>query len=326
MSGESRGLDDLLALADCLADGSWQSGERLAAGAGISRAALAKRIERLREQGLEVEARHGLGYRLAQPLQRLDPARLSAVLPQLSVRVLPVTDSTNRVLTESPSDADPQAVFAERQTAGRGRRGRVWQSPFGANLYLSLAWCFATWPPRLSTLPLAIGVGCCRALADAGLDDVGLKWPNDLIRDGRKLGGILIEQRGESGDSCRVIVGIGLNVAMSSTQASGVDQPWTSVHASQQAQGLAPTPRPQLAEWLLLRQVETLARFAEDGFAPFADAFAARDLLRDRPVRVSGATVYEGIARGIDADGALLVEHQGRIDPLHAGDVSLRVL
>ena len=123
-------------------------------------------------------------------------------------------DSTNQRLIEAASAGDPQALFAEAQSAGRGRRGRDWRSPFGANLYLSLAWSFAGWPPKLGTLPLAIGITAARALAACGLPGVQLKWPNDLRIGDAKLGGILIESRSEIGGSCRVIIGLGLNVAM----------------------------------------------------------------------------------------------------------------
>jgi len=224
---------ELLALVDALADGAWHSGERLAERARITRAALAKRIAKLEAWGLEVEARIGLGYRLPRPIERLDPTAIRKLLPAATrqqlraVEVLALTDSTNQRLLESRSEDDPRALLAERQTAGRGRRGRDWQSPFGANLYLSISWSFAHWPAQLTVLPIAIGVACVRALAAQGIEGISLKWPNDLLVDGKKLGGILIEQRGEGGGACRAIVGVGINVSMQ--DARGITQPWTSV-------------------------------------------------------------------------------------------------
>src|SRR3546814_8669630 len=201
---------ELLALVDVLADGQWHSGEALAADAGITRAALSKRVERLRDWQLDVESRQGLGYRLTVPLERLDAHALQAQIPSMRIKIAPVIDSTNTQLLVADGADDPQALLAEMQTAGRGRRGRSWISPFGANLYLSIAWSWPAWPPELSALSLAIGVACAKVIENHGVADVRLKWPNDLLVDDRKLGGILIEHRGEAGGACRVVVGIEL--------------------------------------------------------------------------------------------------------------------
>lgn len=308
-----------LKLVDALADGEWHSGEDLAAVAGITRAGLAKRIEKLRDWGLDVEARQGLGYRLPQPLERLLPERIEA---PLRYEILTATDSTNTRLLESDPARDPQALLAEYQTAGRGRRGREWRSPFAANLYLSLAWSFATWPRSLSALPLAVGVLCAQALREQGTADIGLKWPNDLYARGRKLGGILIEHRGEAGGACRVIIGIGINVAMSAAQAGGIEQPWISLAE------LTPAPpsRNRLAAALLQRLAEGVSRFETQGFEAFATEWATLDLARDRPVRVlQGEQGYEGIGRGVDEQGALIVEALGQYQTLHSGEISLRL-
>jgi len=324
---------------------------------------------------LQVEAEAGRGYRLAQPLQRLDAARIRAALPTAaqqrlrSVEVLARTDSTNQRLLEADSAADPQALFAELQTAGRGRRGREWRSPFGANLYLSLGWSFPAWPPQLSALSLAVGVACARALRKAGLHQVMLKWPNDLRVGDDKLGGILIEQRGEAGGVCRVVVGIGINVAMSAEQAGVLGQPWTSLQAAlasatkstntsfapsesrsdSYAQsgpegaellrmsrvgreatriegGASAMPdRNALAAGLLAELIAALTEFESSGFAPFLADWSTLDATANQPVRIEGGgEPLQGIARGVDAQGALIVEAQGRRHHVHAGEVSLR--
>lgn len=330
----TRALDDaaLLPLADALAAGDWVSGEALAAAAGVSRAALAKRIAQIEAWGLDIEARPGLGYRLSTPLERLDAATIRAGLsPASAARLAELevalrVDSTNQRLIEATSSADPQALFAEAQTAGRGRRGRDWRSPFGANLYLSLAWSFTGWPPKLGTLPLAVGVVAARALETAGLPGVQLKWPNDLRIGEAKLGGILIESRSEIGGACRVIVGLGLNVAMTAAQGAHLEQAWTSVHASQAAAGRPPASRTALATLLLDGLLVALAQFEQDGFASFLDDWNRLDLAAGRAVRIDGATALEGRACGIDPDGALIVESaDGRRHHLHAGEVSLRL-
>jgi len=344
--------DELLRLVEALAAGQWRSGEALAAEAGVTRAALAKRVAHLRDWGLEVEAEAGRGYRLAQPLERLSAGRIRALLPaRLPLRgleVLPRTDSTNQRLLEADAAQDPQALFAELQTAGRGRRGRQWRSPFGANLYLSLAWSFPAWPPQLSALSLAVGVACARALRQAGLREVMLKWPNDLRVGADKLGGILIEQRGEAGGACRVVIGIGINVAMSQAQAGELGQPWISLQAALARSAAAQSPdaaprtdpgrtgsedgrgtafdRNALAAGLLGELLAALEQFQAGGFAPFLTDWAGLDLTANQPVRIEGAgEPLLGIARGVDEQGALVVEAQGKRHHVHSGEVSLRL-
>jgi BirA family transcriptional regulator, biotin operon repressor / biotin---[acetyl-CoA-carboxylase] ligase len=325
------GEDELLRLIDALAAGQWCSGEALAAQSGVTRAALAKRVAHLRDWGLEVEAEAGRGYRLSQPLQRLDAVQIRAKLAPAAreklrgVEVLARTDSTNQRLLEADAAQDPQALFAELQTAGRGRRGRSWRSPFGANLYLSLAWSFAAWPPQLSALSLAVGVACARAMRRAGLAAVMLKWPNDLRVGDDKLGGILIEQRGEAGGACRVVIGIGLNVAMTPAQAGDLGQPWISLQAALAAAGREPPPRNALAAALLDELAAALLEFDAAGFVPFLHDWNALDLIANRPVRLDGAEPLQGIARGVDPQGALIVEAQGRRHHVHSGEVSLRL-
>ncbi len=348
--------DELLRLIDALAPGEWQSGEALAAEAGVTRAALAKRVTHLREWGLQVDAEAGRGYRLAQSLQRLDAARIRAALPASArdrlrgLEVLARTDSTNQRLLEADAAQDPQALFAELQTAGRGRRGREWRSPFGANLYLSLGWSFPAWPPQLSALSLAVGVACARALRHAGLHQVMLKWPNDLRVGDDKLGGILIEQRGEAGGACRVVIGIGINVSMSAEQAGALGQPWTSLQAALASTRnstqttFAPSESPrdscahrraerecrvrraaQCAASLLAELVNALTEFESAGFASFVADWSTLDATANQPVRIEGGgEPLQGIARGVDAQGALIVEAQGRRHHVHAGEVSLR--
>lgn len=316
---------ELLALVDALADGGWHSGEALAAASGITRAALSKRVERLRDWQLEIESRQGLGYRLAAPLERLDAARLRNVVP-MQVDVAAIVDSTNTQLLAADPRHDPQALFAELQTAGRGRRGRQWVSPFGANLYLSVAWSWPAWPRELSALSLAVGVACAEALETLGIRSVRLKWPNDLLVDGRKLGGILIEHRGEAGGACRVVIGIGLNLRMAQTQAGAVTQAWINADEILQRSGQPPASRHALAAALLRALDELLRHYEQRGFSVYAARWSQLDATRDAAVRLlSGERVIEGIARGVDAQGALLLEVGGRLLPQHAGEVSLRL-
>jgi BirA family biotin operon repressor/biotin-[acetyl-CoA-carboxylase] ligase len=323
----ARPLDDqdLLRLADVLAAGEWHSGQKLAEAAGLTRAGLAKRISRLREWGLDVESRFGLGYRLTLPLERLDIDRIRPAAPlDLKVMVQPLIDSTNRALMDADPNEDPQALLAEFQSAGRGRRGRDWRSPFGANLYLSISWTFPMWPQQLPALTLAVGVVCARVLHAAGLDGLRLKWPNDLFVDGRKLGGILIEQRGESTGTCRVIVGVGINVAMRDTQAAGIDQPWVAMDEILDRTGRPRASRNEIAGALLHGLHECLGRYPVSGFDAYRDEWLALDALRGREVHTTGDRPLRGTGRGIDEFGALLIETPQGLQRVHAGDVSLR--
>jgi BirA family biotin operon repressor/biotin-[acetyl-CoA-carboxylase] ligase len=319
--------EQLLPLLRTLADGGWHSGEALAQEAGITRAGLSKRLQKLMHWGLEIETQPGRGCRLVHPLELLEADLVRGALPpdlraRLAVRVLAGTDSTNTQLMAADPADDPQALLAEHQSAGRGRHGRSWHSPFGTNLYVSLAWAFPQWPAALTALPLATGVATAEALAELELSTLRLKWPNDLWCGDAKLGGILIEQRGEAGGACRVVIGLGLNVAMRSATTAHIGAPWTTLA---EQLGKAPS-RNALAGRILARWAAMLERFARDGFAPFEPGFRALDLLRNRAVQLALPDgELGGIARGVDETGALLVDTGDTRRRILSGDVSLRV-
>ena len=179
------------------------SGDALARELGQTRAAVWKRIQGLRAAGVAIEGRAGDGYRLVQPLELLDHARITAQLPPAvaaSVASLEIgwaLGSTNsELLRRSAPLRGTDVLLAERQTGGRGRRGRAWASPLAANIYLSLSRTFAGGLSRMGGLSLAAGVAVGEALRELGVAGVGLKWPNDVLVDGRKLGGLLVEGGG----------------------------------------------------------------------------------------------------------------------------------
>ena len=324
--------EQLLPLLRTLSDGGWHSGEALAREAGITRAGLSKRLQKLMQWGLEIETQPGRGCHLVHPLELLDQDLIRGALPpalqaRVKVEVRAGTDSTNTQLLNADAAADPQALLAEHQSAGRGRHGRSWHSPFGTNLYLSLAWTFPQWPATLTALPLATGVATADALDELKLANLRLKWPNDLWCGDAKVGGILIEQRGESGGACRVVIGLGLNVAMRSATTAHIGQPWTTLA---EQLGKAPsrgTPsRNGLAGRILAHWVAMLERFALEGFAPFEPRWRALDLLRNRAVTLAlPEGELAGIARGVDESGALLVDAGETRRRILSGDVSPRV-
>lgn len=313
------------------------SGDALAAAAGVTRAAIWKRIQALRAAGVEIRARPGQGYALAHPLELLDAAAIITALPVAAraeldgdhaLQVAWTVDSTNTRLLRQPAPERGCAVLlAERQSAGRGRRGRAWVSPLAAHLYLSVARRFRGGLGRLGGLSLVAGIAAAEALAELGLP-VRLKWPNDLVvGDGegtppRKLGGLLVEGGGEHAGPVRAVVGLGLNVRMPAAAAAAIDQPWCDL-----AGLMDQVPdRNRLAAVLLGRLLPALRRFDEEGLDPFLPRHAAFDALAGREVVVDdGGRRLAGTALGLAADGALRVRLAGggtRV--FHAGEVSVR--
>lgn len=304
------------------------TGAGLAKEFGLTRGGVWKRIEALRALGVDVVAQPGRGYALAQPLSLLEAHALVRALSAAAraelagLDVLFETDSTNAHALRSPVPArGTQAWLAERQTAGRGRRGREWTSPLAAHVYLSLARRFEGGVAALQGLSLAVGVAVADALHGLGYRQVGLKWPNDLLADGRKLGGILVEVGGDAGGPLRVVVGLGINVAMPASAARGIDQPWCDLASLSSA----PPSRAAVCVALLDALLPMLARFERDGLAPFLDGWARHDLLAGHAVRViEGRREHLGVAMGITADGALRLRHDDGERRYHAGEASLR--
>ncbi|WP_133480245.1 bifunctional biotin--[acetyl-CoA-carboxylase] ligase/biotin operon repressor BirA [Cognatilysobacter segetis] len=308
------------------------SGDTLARAAGLTRAAVWKRIEALREAGVGIEATAGRGYRLAMPLDLLEADAIRAALPAATrdglagLDVAWTIESTNTALLREPAPArGARVLLAERQTGGRGRRGRAWQSPLGASLLLSVARSFDGGLARLGGLSLVAGLATAAALRAAGFPAVGLKWPNDLVVEGddglRKLGGLLVEGGGEHAGPVRAVIGIGLNVRLPERAAAAIDQPWSDLAALG-----TPPSRDALAAMLLSHLLPALDAFDRDGFAPFAAQWPAFDVLQGRdvvlhlPDRTEAARVL-----GLADDGALRVRTAAGERAVHAGEVSLRV-
>jgi len=311
-----------------LADGAWHSGERIATELGISRAAVWKRVSALEDLGLEVHSVRGKGYRLASPAELLQAPKIREYIAGEGIRleVLLSVDSTNRYLLEQGDVHQPAVCFAEHQSAGRGRRGRRWHSPFGGNLYMSVSWHFDDTPPGLAALGLAVGAGVAEYLQDMGLADVGLKWPNDIYWQGRKLGGILIEHRGESGGQWHAVVGLGLNLRMNRDEVADIEQPWVDLATAAGEGGIELPGRNALAGGMAHAVLEVLGRFQHKGFPAFREAWLGFDVLRDHEVRVIQADgEVRGIARGISEEGALWVESGGVRHSYVSGEVSLRL-
>lgn len=232
-------------------------------------------------------------------------------------------DSTNSALQRLPlAQQHAAAILAEFQSAGRGRRGRQWHSPHGRNLYLSLGWKFEKPLAELGCLPLVLALSAAQALVRAGLKGHRVKWPNDLLLDGRKLCGCLVEVKGDAKGPCHAVLGVGINVFMPESEAANeIDQPWTDLQSQ-----LPACSRNNLATLLLEELIKQLLLFAEQGFTPFRDRWAQMDGLNGRLVNVhAGNSSLQGTARGIDNQGALLLDTGKEVLSLHVGEVSVKI-
>ena len=317
------------ALLRMLADGRFHSGVALGDALGVSRATVWNDLQTLKNMGIDAYAVPGKGYRLPAPFEMLaaediletlsSPAR--AALKRLDVHLeLP---STNAYLVEHAQRGAPGgwACLAETQSAGRGRRGRSWVSPLGGNIYLSVLWRFNSGAAVVGGLSLALGVAVAEALHGAAVPGVGLKWPNDVVWQGRKLAGVLVEMAGESSGPCYVVAGIGVNVAMAADAALGIDQPWVDMVS---ITGVAPA-RNHLAGTVLQHVLLALQAFEREGFANFLPRWRAHDAYAGKPAVLHlPQHTLRGSVAGIDAQGALLFAHDGVTRAYASGELSLR--
>lgn len=315
---------------ECLADHQRHSGSALASGLGITRAAVGRHVARLRACGWAIDGRAGSGYRLrgpGSPLRRsCFEEELHAVAERVAnIELLATVGSTSDYLArcDPPADGSAHICIAECQTAGRGRRGRSWLAPAGGAVTLSVARSLPLAPADAVSLGLAVGVAVTDTLASLQATDIGLKWPNDMVVNGAKLGGILIDVAGESAGPTRAVVGIGLNYALPAAAVTGLGREVTDLH---RACRQPPPGRDIVAGRVAAAIVQGCDRFVADGFAAFRERWAACDVLTGHPVAVETVPgqVIHGGAAGVDGDGALLVDTAAGRRRFMAGDVSVR--
>ncbi|MEM7540520.1 MAG: biotin--[acetyl-CoA-carboxylase] ligase [Pseudomonadota bacterium] len=306
-----------LELLSRLGDGTFCPGRQLADEFGVSRAAIWNLIRTLRSIGVEIDADRTRGYRVAGGYQALSAEGIMAAIatariPELppKIHVEPVCTSTNtELLRLSERQSIHQTAFlADYQSAGRGRRGDRWVSPPGSGLYCSLGWHFESIPATFSALSLVVGLVIAEALESLAAIQVNLKWPNDLIARGAKLGGILIEMRSQVGGATVAVIGFGINVRNIKTVSGEIDQ--RAIDLSE----LAPTvvlDRAQVAACVLAGLCPALKIFERDGFEVFAERWSKRDAYANRAVVLAlPEQDIRGIARGVDSSGALQIEDQ----------------
>lgn len=319
-----------LPLIKLLADGEYHSGEAIGEILAVSRAAVWKQLQKLGDIGLEVESVKGKGYRLRTPLSLLNEtnvqACLNTLLPGATARVLPVIDSTNdevnRRIFKKELMHKGDLVMAELQTAGRGRRGRSWQTAFGKNLMMSMYWSFDKGIERIDGLSLVVGLALAKVLKGAGFNHVGLKWPNDVMVGDKKAAGILLEMNGDPTSDCSVVIGVGINVNMARGEVEGIDQPWVSL-SEIEGQSI---DRTELTEAFVAGLIGEIERFEKKGFSPLKEDWECFDWLADKSVVVKrGEVMAFGVGRGVDKNGGLLLEHDnGQLTSYTSGEVSVR--
>lgn len=310
-----------LKLIKILSEGEFYSGELLGEMMGMSRAAINKHIQTIRDWGIDIFTVTGKGYSLPAPMQLLDEEVILKHLPEGGVTVLPVVDSTNQYILERLDTlSSGDACLAEYQQSGRGRRGRQWFSPFGANLYLSLYWRLEQGPAAAVGVSLVIGIVMAEVLHKLGADGVRVKWPNDLYLKDRKLAGILVELTGKTGDAANLVIGGGINLQMREPAPDTINQGWINL----QEAGIE-INRNTLASTLISELRSALAVFELQGLEPFIPRWEKLDNYFNRPIRlIIGNREIHGIDRGIDRQGALLLEADGLITPYIGGEISLR--
>lgn len=315
----------MLTLLKLLTDGRFHSGQALGDSLGISRSAVWKQLQLLEaELNLSIHKVRGRGYRLAEPLGLLDVDQIARSVPTSAwpIFVFDSLDSTNAQSLRSIEQGQtaPFIVLAERQTAGRGRRGRKWVSPFGENIYFSLVLRVGGGMRQLEGLSLVVGLAVMHALREVGIATAGLKWPNDVLVGDRKIAGILLELVGNPADDCHVVLGIGINVNMQS--AEEVDQLWSSVRL----EGGRPFDRNELVARLIAKLQSYLTQHQESGFSAIQHEWEQNHLWQGRAVSlIAGTDRVDGVVCGIDQCGALRLSVAGVEKIFSGGELSLRL-
>ena len=313
-----------------LSDGQFHSGTALAKKIGTSRSAVCNFINKLSDLGVEFSAVSGKGYRLDYPSQLLSTSLLKTHLKSdvdaliSTLEIYDCIDSTNSYLVEKSKQSTQRGLvcFAEYQMAGRGRRGRHWVSPFASNINMSISWQFQGGPASISGLSLAVGVAVIQALNEIGIEDVGLKWPNDIYWQGRKLGGILIEVAGETDGPCFAVIGLGFNLYLSGNQAQSITQDWVDLNEI-----LATSPakmRNKIAAILLNHLMPIIAGYEQQGLKNYLTLWREFDCMRGKQVDIfMGKLAFSGRVEGIDDEGLLLLaDKDGIVKKFASGEVS----
>ncbi|XPF96449.1 bifunctional biotin--[acetyl-CoA-carboxylase] ligase/biotin operon repressor BirA [Colwellia sp. RE-S-Sl-9] len=310
-----------------LAAGEFISGQALGEEIGVSRTAISKQINNLSEMGLDIFRVTGKGYKLVTPIELLDKEFILQQLIANNIHCIVEThniiDSTNDYLMRRiPNHVQSgQVCIAEYQSAGRGRRGRQWISPFGSHIYMSMYWLLPQGMTAAMGLNTIVALAISDAIASLYQINVQLKWPNDIYINGLKLAGILIDLEGTPNEPCHAVIGIGLNLNMPDKSGEKVDQPWTDLqqHTSKIIN------RNELAATIIQYLTFRLEQHKDSGLEQVVNEWNQQDYFYDQPVTlITGNNQTHGICKGINEQGALLLSVDNNIKVIYGGEVSLR--
>ncbi len=310
-----------------LADGNFHSGEELGLLLGVSRAAIWKHLQKLEGLGVTLVSIKGRGYCVEGGLDLLDfdsiASQLESSLP-LKLHLFPHIDSTNSYLMRHESPA-LNVCLAESQSAGRGRRGRAWVSPFAQNIYCSIGWGFDGGVAVLGGLSLVVGLVVVRTLQRFGVTGLQLKWPNDVLYQDRKLAGVLIEMTGDPAGYCQVVIGVGINVDMADDSSLAITQPWIDLREIVDEQKLSRISRNELAAALIDELVKVLSVYEQQGFASYCAEWESFNAHTGHIVElINGSNISSGVCLGVNEIGALVLETSTGKEIFQGGEISLR--
>ncbi|MBH0036628.1 bifunctional biotin--[acetyl-CoA-carboxylase] ligase/biotin operon repressor BirA [Pseudoalteromonas sp. NZS71_1] len=318
-----------LAILNALNQGGFVSGQGLGEKLGISRAAVSKHIKTLQEMGLDIFKVTGKGYCLNSQVGLLNKTQIDQHYKALGantadVEVHPIIDSTNselmRRIQAKTALESGTVIVAEMQQAGRGRRGRVWQSPFGANLYYSYFWRLDDGLQAAMGVSIAVGLAVYDAIKALYQIDVELKWPNDIYINKQKLAGVLVELDGQPQGPCQLVIGIGINLQMPESFSQHIDQAWTDLN--QHTQRL---DKNQLVASLTYHLEQRLVQYRQTGLQDMYEQWNSLNAFAGDYVELNtGHRSWRGICEGIDPQGGIRIRQDGEVKSYYGGEVSLR--
>lgn len=318
-----------LAILNALNQGGFISGQLLGEQLGISRAAVSKHMQTLQAMGLDIFKVSGKGYSLNNSVGLLEQNKIQQYYQGLNastahIEVHPIIDSTNselmrRIAAKQTLDSGT-VVVAEMQQAGRGRRGRVWQSPFGANLYYSYFWRLDDGLQAAMGMSIAVGLAVYDTLKALYQLDIELKWPNDIYLNKEKLAGVLVELDGQPQGPCQLVIGIGINLQMPTSYSQQIDQAWTDL--SQHSQQI---DKNQLVAHLTYHLEQRLAQYSQTGLHDMYQQWNELNAFAGQCVELNtGHRSWRGICEGIDPQGGIRIRQDGEVKSYYGGEISLR--
>lgn len=303
------------------------SGNALSQVLGITPNAISQAVGALNALGLEIFSIPGRGYKLAVPFVKLDAQQIATQLGALSqhfaIEVVDEIASTNTALLQARNtDNKVTVLIAESQSAGRGRRGRAWQASLGGSLTFSLRWQFDKPAGQLGGASLVVGLALVEALIEAGLRGAQLKWPNDIVVDGKKCAGILIETQGDVFEPASLVIGIGVNYRLHPEHKKIIDQPVCDYATNV----VTAMPRDALLLGIFRHLWERISTFNAHGFAPLKAAWLKHHACANKPVTASfgDGRKLDGVVVDVAVDGALILQVGNRREVIYSGEVSLR--